>query len=130
MAPVASGLQRDLERHRPDRFAVGRQPERVGDEESLADLELHDRPAEYAAQAPEHLVAEVGRLPLDRVRTEHPRRGDRVRDLPPGVERVGIEERLQHAPRRRRDDRGHVETRERGYRVCFTAETAKSAEPK
>ena len=40
----------NVERHRTDRFAVGRQPEGVGDEETLAFVKLHDCPAEDAAQ--------------------------------------------------------------------------------
>ena len=59
-----------------------------------ARLELHDGAAEDAAEPAEHLVAEVGRRPLDRVGPERARRRHGVRDLPPGAERVGVEERL------------------------------------
>src|SRR6266550_2727005 len=78
-------MQRHLERHRPDRLAVGRQPERVGNEESLSGVELHDGPSEDAAKAPEDLVPEIGRHPLDRIRTKRARGRHRTRDLPPGV---------------------------------------------
>jgi hypothetical protein len=50
-----------------------------------------------------------------------------MRDLPPGAQGLGVEERLQHARRRRRDYRGHVQAGGRCHR-CFTAEIAEIAE--
>ena len=52
--------QGDLERHRSNRIAIRRQPERVRDEKALADLTFHDRPPEDAAEAAEDVVVEIG----------------------------------------------------------------------
>src|SRR5438128_2658085 len=64
------GLQRHVQRHRPDRVAVGRKPERVGDKEPTTGMTLDDRPSKDAAQTAEDVIAEVGRRPLDHVRAE------------------------------------------------------------
>ena len=80
-------------------------------------MALDDRPPEHAAKAAEDLVAEIGRHPLDRVGTERAGRRHRMGDLPPHRERVGVEERLHHARRRRSDDRRDVETWSIGHLV-------------
>ena len=100
---------RHFERHRPDRVAVGRQPEGVGDKEAVLGLELHDRASEHAAQAPEEIVAEIGWRPLDHVRPEHARLGHRPRRMPPGAERVRVKEGPEHKVGGRRDDDADVE---------------------
>src|SRR6266508_1097248 len=99
----------DFEGHRSYRIAVRRQPERIRHEEALRRIELHHRAAEHPAEPAEDLVAILGRCPLDRIGPERPRRRDRARDLPPRVQRRGVEEGFQHPPRRRGDDDGDVE---------------------
>src|SRR5262249_28527602 len=106
---VAGRLARDVERHRTDRVAVGRQPERVGDKESVARMELHHGAPEHPAEAPQDLVAKIRRQPLDGVRPERARRGHRMRDLPPGAERVAVEESLDDSPRGRGNHDRNVE---------------------
>src|SRR2546427_970544 len=76
-------LHRNFERHRPDRLAIGREPERIGDEEAGGRLELHDGSAEHAAESSEYFVLEISRRPLDDVGAERARRRHRVRDTPP-----------------------------------------------
>ena len=56
------------------------------------------------AEASELIVAIPGRCPLDGVGAERTRNRDRSSDLPPPREIVGVEERVQHARRRRLDD--------------------------
>jgi len=71
---VRLGSQPDVERHRTDRLAVRRQPERVGDDETFADLAFHHGPPEHAAKAAENFVVEIDRRTLDRVHAKRSRR--------------------------------------------------------
>src|SRR5438034_7899459 len=50
---VRLALKHHLKRHRTDRIAVGRKPERVGDKKAFAGLALDHRPPEHAAKAAE-----------------------------------------------------------------------------
>src|SRR3989449_10454464 len=119
-------LHRDFERHRPDRLAIGREPERIGDEEAGGRLELHDGSAEHAAESSEYFVLEISRRPLDDVGAERARRRHRVRDTPPRAQRVGVEEGFQDAPGRRGNHYRDVEARFNHARL--TAEHAEHAE--
>ena len=105
-------------RHRPDRIAIRRQPEAVGDEEPLSRLEQHHRSAKHAAEPAENLVAEIGGPPFNRVRSERARRRDRSDDLPPRAQRGRIEERLEDDVGRRLDQHRDVQLR-LGGRVAF-----------
>src|ERR1051326_4274093 len=49
---VAFGPDGDVNRHRANRVAVGRQPECVGDEKAFVRRVLHDRPAQHPAAPP------------------------------------------------------------------------------
>src|SRR5439155_14961938 len=49
---VRLGSQPDVERHRTDRLAVRRQPERVGDDETFADLAFHHGPLNTPPRRP------------------------------------------------------------------------------
>jgi len=71
---VRLGSQPDVERHRTDRLAVRRQPERVGDDETFADQAFHHGPPEHAAKAAENFVVEIDRRTLDRVHAKRSRR--------------------------------------------------------
>src|SRR5262249_46304336 len=97
------------QRHGPDRIAVRRQPPRVGDERLAPREILHDAAAEDAAEATEEIVGVDGRRPLDRVDSHRPRRRHRARGLPPRGQRLRIEERGEHARRRRADEKRMLE---------------------
>ena len=58
---------------------------------------LHDGAPEHAAEPAEDVVAEIGRRPLDRVGAEQRGVVTECADLPPRVQRIGVEERFHDA---------------------------------
>ena len=92
---VTLDAARGLERHRADGRTIRWQPVRVGEKEFPARLEVDHRGVERAAEPSEQVILPLGRFPLNRVTAEWPRHAERAAHLPPGAERLGVEEGLQ-----------------------------------
>ena len=74
LAVVAVRAAVHLERHRADWLAVGWLPVGLGEEERAVRAVVDDRAVERSAETPEHIVLELGRLPLDRIQAQRARR--------------------------------------------------------
>src|SRR5688572_11231982 len=112
---AVSGLgARGFERHRTDWFAVGREPEQIGEKELASGFELDHRSAKRASETTEDFVLPLGGFPFDGVDAERTRHAQRALHAPPCGERVGIEERVEHSRGRCLDGQAVIELFHRG----------------
>lgn len=135
-------LATHVERHGPERRALGRDPPAIGHQELLTGAHINNRAMEDTAERTEQVITVRGGRPLDRVDAKRHGRDHRPHGLPPHGQRGMIKKTCKDVGRLRRDEQallkssggirggnGHAKKRDPDYfclNVCTCATTAQT----